>query len=438
MNAPVDMDVAMDMNVADAAPDMNADMSTALPAIAQQAYVKASNTGGGDQFGGSVAFSADGNTLVIGAYNESSNGSESDDSAPESGAVYVFTRSGGTWTQRAYIKASNAESFDEFGSSLALSSDGATLAIGAIGEDSAATGIRGSESDNSAFTSGAVYVFAYGSTTWTQQAYVKASNTAASDRFGSSVALSTDGSTLAVGAHTEASSAVGIGGDQSSNAAGSSGAAYVFTRSGILWTQQAYVKASNTGAGDQLGGSIALARNGDMLAIGARYESGNGRGLSGDPMDDSAGNSGAVYILMRSAGAWTQTVYLKASNTEAEDNFGYSVALASDGSALAVGAFLEASNATGIDGDQANNAYMSSGAVYRFLYSGLTTWSQSYVKASNTNTGDTFGYAVALSSDGTTLAVGAAGEDSSATGIGGNQLNNDATESGATYLFYGR
>src|SRR6185369_603680 len=89
-------------------------------------------------------------------------------------------------------------------------------------------------------------------------AYLKASNTGASDLFGSSVALSADGSTLAVGAYQEASAATGIGGNQTDNSAGSAGAVYVFTRSGTTWSQQAYLKASNTGAGDFFGSSVAL------------------------------------------------------------------------------------------------------------------------------------------------------------------------------------
>ena len=89
-----------------------------------------------------------------------------------------------------YIKSSNSEAGDAFGGALALSGDGLTLAVGAAAEDSAATGIDGNQADNSAMSSGAVYVFTRAGTTWTQQAYVKASNTDANDVFGGSVALS--------------------------------------------------------------------------------------------------------------------------------------------------------------------------------------------------------------------------------------------------------
>ena len=103
------------------------------------------------------------------------NGNQQDESAWDSGAAYVFARNGNTWVQQAYIKPSNTQSSDKFGFALALSGDGNTLAVGAILEDSSARGINGNQSDNSAESSGAVYVFARTGTTWAQQAYVKAS-----------------------------------------------------------------------------------------------------------------------------------------------------------------------------------------------------------------------------------------------------------------------
>ena len=101
-------------------------------------------------------------TLVVGAYGEDSGatgvgGDESDDSAPSAGAAYVFVRSGATWSQQAYLKASNTGSSDYFGRSVAISDD--TLVVGAYGEDSGATGVGGDESDDSANYSGAAYVF---------------------------------------------------------------------------------------------------------------------------------------------------------------------------------------------------------------------------------------------------------------------------------------
>jgi len=137
-----------------------------------------------------------------------------------------------------------------------------------------------------------------------------------------------------------------------------------------------------------------------------------------------------VYVFSRSTGTWAQQAYVKASNASAGDRFGFSLALSADGNSLAVGAYQEDSNATGIDGNQANDLAVNSGAVYVFSRSGSTWSQQAYVKASNTAANDNFGYAVALSGDGNTLAVGAHNEDSNATGINGIQANNSAVDPG--------
>jgi trimeric autotransporter adhesin len=338
----------------------------------QQAYVKASNTGAVDFFGYSLALSSDGNTLAVGAVLEDSaangiGGDQTSNVAVDSGAVYVFTRSGTTWSQQAYVKELATGSVDHFGIRLALSSDGNTLAVGAYGEDSAATGTNGGFNSGTAVDSGAVYVFTRSGTTWSQQAtYIKASNTESGDNFGSSLVLSSDGNTLAVGAPGEDSAATGVGGNQVDNTALSSGAVYVFTRSGTAWSQQAYVKASNTGVGDLFGSSLALSSDGDTLAVGAYQEGSAATGIGGDQADNTAGGSGAVYVFTRSGTAWSQQAYVKASNTGAGDAFGRPLALSSDGNTLAVGAIYEASATTGIGGDQTGNTAGASGAVYLY------------------------------------------------------------------------
>ena len=413
-----------------------------LPSFAQaalEAYVKASNTGPNDDFGGIVPLpqggtlatvALSGDTLVVGAPREDSaaigvNGDQANNSAFDSGAVYVFTRTGGVWSQQAYVKASNTGVGDRFGTSVALAGD--TLAVGAFEEASAATEINGNQADNSAFGSGAVYVFTRTGGVWSQQAYVKASNTEALDRFGISVALA--GDTLAVGAFGEASAATGINGNQADNSAFGSGAVYVFTRTGGVWSQQAYVKASNPEIGDQFGISVSL--SGDTLAVGASREGSAATGVNGDQVNNGASASGAVYVFTRTGGVWSQQAYVKASNTGALDQFGNSVILSSD--TLAVGAYFESSNAIGVNGDQANNGAGSSGAVYVFTRTGGVWSQQAYVKASNTGASDAFGISVALSGD--TLAVGAFEEDSTATGVNGDQANNGAGSSGAVYVF---
>jgi len=404
------------------------------PTWAQQAYVKASNTETLDFFGTSVALSADGSTLAVGAWGEDGGGgNQADNSTVQSGAVYIYKRTGTAWAQQAYVKASNAGAGDQFGTSVALSADGATLAVGANREASVASGVGGNQGDGGVAL-GAAYVFTRSGTAWTQQAYIKASNPDWFDEFATTIALSGDGSTLAVGAHAEASAATGINGNQADNSAGSAGAVYVFTRSGATWSQQAYVKASNTNGGDQFSSGLALSSNGATLAVGASGESSAAAGVGGNQADNTLPLAGAIYVFTRSGTTWSQQAYLKASNPGSVDQLGVSVALSGDGARLAAGAFEEASGARGIGGNQADNSVPLAGAAYVFTRTGAA-WSQlAYVKSSNTGQADEFGFCVAESSDGSTLAVGAVGEASAATGIDGNQADNSAFFSGAVYV----
>lgn len=448
--------------------------------VLQQAYVKASNTGANDKFGTSV--SVWGDTLVVGASTEDSaatgiDGNQADDSATSSGAAYVFVRSGTTWAQQAYLKASNSQSGFFFGEAVSVRGDvlavgapannggavyvfrrsgtvwtqqaivtapnagagdgfgdavslwGDTLAVGADGEDSSATGIGGDQNNNNASGAGAVYVFVWSGATWDLQAYLKASNTGSNDRFGTSVSLWVD--TLAVGADGEDSAATGIGGNQADNNAMQSGAAYVFTRSGTTWTQQAYIKASNTGTNDAFG--VRVAAWGDTVAVGANGESSAATGVNGNQADNSASFSGAAYVFTRAGTTWAQQAYLKASNTRSGKFFGACLSLWGD--TLAVASWPENSGATGLDGDPTDQSAPESGAVYVFVRTSGTWAQHRYVKASNTGSGDYFGVSQGVSLWGDTLAVGATAEDSAATGVGGNQADNSASSAGAVYVF---
>ena len=417
--------------------------------IGQSAYGKASNTAAMAYFGYSVAISAD--TMAVGAYGD----------ANGSGAVYVFHRTGTAWTQQAYLKASNADANDYFAASIALADD--TLVVGAIGERSNATGIDGNQLDNSTASAGAVYVFQRIGTTWTQQSYIKSSQTTFGGGFGRAVALSQD--SLAVGASGESvvyvfrrsgstwgpptsisvsrpatdvssfGNAVSLSentlavGDPYQDSSSYAGAVYVFQWNGTVWAQQAYLKAAITGVDDYFGGAIAL--SGDTLVVGAAGEDSSAIGIDGNQTDDRADSAGAVYVFQRTGTAWAQQAYIKASNTGAKDGFGSSVAFAGD--ILAVGALGEGSSATGTGGDQASDSASYSGAVYVFRRSGPTWVQESYLKASNTGQGDQLGGAMALSGD--TLAVGAASEASSADGIDGNQADNGTGWAGAVYVF---
>jgi hypothetical protein len=395
----------------------------------QEAYIKASNTDFSDQFGTSIAL--DGNTLVVGSPGEDSKsnfigGVQNDESSSNSGAVYVFVRdAAGKWSQQAYIKASNNDANDQFGISVAISGD--TIAVGASTEDSNATGVGGDQGNNGKPDSGAVYVYFRIGSNWQQQAYVKASNTDSIDQFGASVSIY--GDTLAVGATDEDSSTKGIN-PQSNESAIEAGAVYVFTRTAGVWSQQSFLKASNTDTGDRFGSVVVLGEN--RLVVGARTEDGAAAGIGGNESDNSAPDSGAVYVFARTGITWAQDAYLKATNPDSADLFGSTAAISGD--MLAVGAYGEDGSGVGLDSSQQSNGDSLSGAVYLF---GRTNdgWSQlGYLKALNSDPGDEFGRAISLS--GSTLVCGAHFEDGGFSGVGANPYNESAGDSGAIYVYH--
>jgi drug/metabolite transporter superfamily protein YnfA len=384
----------------------------------QQAYLKASNTDQSDWFGDAVAIS--GNTLVVGVQYEDSDGSSQDDNSDsDAGAVYVFVRNGNSWSQQAYLKASNIPESDRFGISVAISGD--TLVVGAPQEWSDATGVNG-ERTNSAEFSGAAYVFVRSGETWSQQAYLKASNTGEGDQFGVSVAISDD--TVVVGAYGEKSNATGVDGDQLDDSLTYAGAAYVFNRVEETWSQQAYLKASNTGVWDWFGETVAI--DGNTIVVGASRERSNGR----SELDDSLIDAGAAYVFFRSGETWSQQAYLKAKpfSLDRYDNFGKSVAISND--TIVVGTPGEDSNGTFEGDDSAPDA----GSAYVFVRSDGNWSIQAWLKASNISKLDLFGGSVSVS--GNTIVVGATGEDSDDIGVGEDGTHNFyAPDSGAAYIF---
>lgn len=376
----------------------------------QVAYLKASNTDPQDRFGTSVAVNGD--TIVVGAPYESSsssgiNGGQFDNSLFHSGAAYVFVRSGLVWVQQAYLKASNPDANDEFGCSVAVCGD--TIAVGARGESSAASIVNGNQLDNSKGGAGAVYVFVRSAGTWSQQAYLKANNPDSSDEFGYSLAI--DGTTIIVGAPGEDSAVTGSNGNGLDNGAPGSGAAYTFLQTGVVWSQSSYLKASNTGSGDAFGSSVAI--SGPLILIGAPGESSSATGVNGNEADESAPRSGAAFAFTRISGAWAQSAYLKASNTDAFDEFGHSVAVSRG--RLAVAAWFEASNTSGVDGNQNSNSAPNAGAAYAFTWIGQAPSQGHYLKATQAFANAKFGSALGMSSD--TLVVGA-NNDGTPVGFG--------------------
>ncbi len=307
-------------------------------------------TGGGEtagccggRFGSSVALSADGSTALIG-------GSQDDSGA---GAAWVFTRSTGTWTQQG-VKLTGggaAGSPVYFGNSVALSADGSTALVGGYGDDG---------------TAGAVWVFNRSGGAWTQQgAKLTGGGETGNAWFGAGVALSGDGSTALIGGYDDD---------------GGVGAAWVFARSGGVWTQQG---AKLTGTGETgtgwFGISVALSGDGNTALVG---------GLA----DDAA--AGAAWAFTRSAGAWTQQGSKLTGGGEGSNGwFGSSVALSTDGDTALVGGYFDGGGP---------------GAAWVFTRSG-SAWSQQGPKLTSAGVSNSFalGSSAALSADGNTALVGA-------------------------------
>ena len=328
--------------------------------------------------------------------NSSSSSSSSVPGGSGSGAVHIFKEIGSDWVEEAHIKASDASPDDNFGASIALSYNGDTLAVGAIGAEelvanssSSASSVKATATVNvngtdfySALDSGAVYIYKRNPDTWQESSKIVPANQGWGQQFGYALALSDDGKTLAVGTPGDWSRASGTTGsptnytneadlvysstygyyiqpkldtarDKSSYA---SGAAYVYKYSDTAnsWNQEGYLKASNPQTGYQFGSTLSLSGSGDILAVGCYIEASQAVGVGGDQADLSAPGSGAAYIFKRNAAIWTQQSYVKAPNNHAEDRFARALSLDFTGDILAIGAYRESSASKGINGDQTN------------------------------------------------------------------------------------
>ncbi len=234
--------------------------TTAAAVASSQNVISPTDAADGDAFGGAVALSADGKTLAVGALYADVSGNK------DQGSVTVYGRSGKTWAEEKVLVGDNGNAEDWFGYSVALSSDGNTLAIGAVYAD-----VNGNKDE------GAVSVFARSGGAWALQKTLNISSGTAGDLFGYAVALSADGSTLAVGA---------ISADIQANA--DQGSVSVFARTGSAWKEQQVITLDNGAASGNFGWSVSLSTDGNTLAAGGPNQ-----------------GAGKAAVFTRSGGIWS-------------------------------------------------------------------------------------------------------------------------------------
>jgi hypothetical protein len=329
----------------------------------QQAKLTASDGTANVYFGASVAIS--GTSVIVGAI--SANGG----STNGSGAAYIFIRSGTNWTQQAKLSASDGATGDGFGGSVGIS--GANAIVGASFDTVGANSQQGS-----------AYIFVRGGTIWTEEQRLIASDGAANDRFGGSVAVSGTTAIVGVGSDTVGSNTY-------------QGSVYVFLRSGSnAWILQQQLFAADGAAGGNFGSSVAIF--GNNLIVGAIL-------AAGSPNTPS---QGAAYVFVRSGTTWTQQAKLFPSNGANIGFFGISVAISGD---------------TAIVGtDNGNFSNPDAGAAYIFTRSGTTWTERQKLTPSDGASRDVFGYSVGIS--GTTAIVGSI-----------NASNASNIRAGAAYVY---
>lgn len=296
-----------------------------------------------------------GDTALVGVANDDTAG------GIDAGSVYIFTRTAGLWTQQTRLTASDGAAGDLFGFSVSLS--GTSVLVGAYSDDRP-----------SLANSGSAYVFTQNAGVWSQEAKLEAADAVQSDQFGFAVSLS--GDTALVGAPFD---------EPTATLSNNHGSAYIFTRSGGVWSLQQKLVAGDALLGDNYGSSVAL--EADTALIGAPKAN-----------VSSVNDSGAAYVHVRSGSTWTQQRKLSpvpAADASISDQFGQSVALS--GETALIGAFQ--------DDHTLPQAATNGGSAYVFLRNG-TTWSQqAKLVAADTGTDNRLGSSVAL--DGNIAVLGA-------------------------------
>lgn len=328
----------------------------------------------------------------------------------------------GTLGLTDYIKPFNTDAGDLFGFSVALS--GNVLVVGAREEDSNGLGDDGSPFSNNLVNSGAAYVFRRGLGGWQQEAYIKSPNPDSSDFFGTDVAV--EGNILVIGAEEEDSFTAGINGE-SNNLGTNVGAAYVYERVDGVWELVAFLKADNPDTNDFFGHEVAISNR--TIVVGSLFEDTSIGGVNPAPNNSNV-NTGAAYVFREVDGVWEQEAFLKASNPERSDHFGESVAISGD--TIVVGATLEDSPASQVNGSQGNGG-TNVGAAYVYERNNGVWAQQAYLKPTNPDVSDHFGTSVSISGD--IVVVASQFEDGGNPNVDSNPFDNSVRSAGAAYVF---
>ena len=324
-----------------------------------------------EYLGHSVSISGDGSYAIAGAYAEDYIAGAG--GVWNSGRVNIWVRSGSSWSSQASIRAGDIAADNYFGASVAINNDGTYAIVGATGDDTNGTNM------------GSAYILTRSGSTWTQQQKIQHSDPSNSDNFGNSVAINSDGTYAIVGARTQ------TGFDY--------GAAYIFTRSGSTWTQQAKIVSSDIESLDNFGHSVSISSDGSYVIVGA-------------PGEDTGGsNAGAAYIFTRSGSTWTQQAKIVSSDLQTNDRFGGSVSISGDTNHAIVGAANE------------DTGFTDAGSSYIFSRSGSTWTEQRVLRSPTALEKDFFGTSVSMSSNGSYVLVGANEDD-------GGRLSN-----GTAYIY---
>ena len=416
-------------------------------------YFKANDAEARDAFGVDVELSADGNTLAVRRFGS---GREEEEGSSRSERIYVFSRIDGIWQQQAILDGSEPVSSLGYGEAFSLSANGDLLAVGSPGD---LFRFATEEEPNGTIRMvGAVYIYQRESDSWREQARLVPDNPVIGQDFGTALSLSSDGNTVAIASNVAVHifeqtagiwqernrifsgvTEISLSADGRTLAIGSdsvpgirndreifrAGEVRIFTRNDTEWTEQARVIPNDPVEGGNFGRSVSLDADGDVLAVGAPLW--NFEGFETRPP------IGAAYVFRNTAGEWNQEARL---NTTFQGDFtGSEVELNGEGSTLAVitegfGGFV--------------TIYTNEGASWsqQARFHGSITQTESDVPPEIVSSGRlsdsspvSFASSLSLSSDGETLAIGAADDNSAAREINGDRNDTSLSSSGAVFLF---